>query len=36
MTNNQLTSRELEELKKYYREIEGLTQVAAEVEIQRV
>ena len=36
MANNQLTSRELEELKKYYREIEGLTQVAAEAEIQRV
>jgi len=35
MTSNQLSARELEELKKYYREIEGLTQQAADAEVQR-
>jgi len=35
MASNQLSARELEELKKYYQQIEGLTQAAADAEAQR-
>ena len=35
MASNQLSAKELEELKKYYKEIEGLTQQAADAEVQR-
>jgi hypothetical protein len=35
MASNQLSAKELEELKKYYKEIEGLTQQAADAEAQR-
>jgi len=35
MASNQISAKELEELKKYYKEIEGLTQQAADAEVQR-